>query len=604
MPERVPGSADAHAASGDGTRRAPGRIGAALIAAGLAVHAWFALGADALDSDRALVLLMARHFARGDLSLYFWRQNYMGALEPLLLAPFAWLGWATPRAAAAVGILITGALAAVSVALARRLGAVAWVALLLWALPPAVVAHHHVALYGARLLATLLVVAAFAFALRATSARAWIAAGALTGLAYFGDHIMLVWAVGIGYIAARRRRTAPFALGAVPLVALDTAGALLTPAVHLAGPNDPAGWLDNLGTLVRATLPQLFGLLPARAPGPLFEPEMAVGPRGALWVVCAVPGALALAAVIGTLVHDRRALLRVERGRTEEAPAALALVVVAGLGLFALIGGGGDRWSVRYLVPLWPAISLLAALAVARWPRLWRPAVAALALPALLTLATDPSWPRGGAAEPARVEAAAVGEALARSGARAVWADYWDAYRMALLVGESPPWATLRIIERRSDWAAAATEAHPVAYLVRRADAEVRDRIVAAERSGAARVVGIEEVGRYSLITTERSVPGLVLMNPPPSRARQRAAALAGALAFAAALAGAAGAARLGRSGVRAGRGHQPLTSGPPAERSNPSSSRFRDGHGGGLRGRRPRASCAGPDDDPRRRHD
>ena len=72
----------------------------------------------------------------------------MGALEPLLLTPLALLGWATPTAAALVGIAVTASLAALSVALARRLGAPPWMAILLWAIPPAVVAHHHVALYG------------------------------------------------------------------------------------------------------------------------------------------------------------------------------------------------------------------------------------------------------------------------------------------------------------------------------------------------------------------------------------------------------------------------------------------------------------------------
>ena len=38
---------------------------------GLALHMWFAVGAYALDSDRALVLLMARHFAEGEFSLFF-----------------------------------------------------------------------------------------------------------------------------------------------------------------------------------------------------------------------------------------------------------------------------------------------------------------------------------------------------------------------------------------------------------------------------------------------------------------------------------------------------------------------------------------------------
>lgn len=124
---------------------------ALLAAVGVGVHTWFVWGSDALDTDRALVLLMARHFARGEFSLYFWQQNYMAALEPLILTPLAWLGWATPVVAGLVAVGVTAGMAALCVALTRRMGGVAWMALLLWAVPPAVVVHHHVALYGARL---------------------------------------------------------------------------------------------------------------------------------------------------------------------------------------------------------------------------------------------------------------------------------------------------------------------------------------------------------------------------------------------------------------------------------------------------------------------
>ena len=498
----------------------------ALALAGLAVHGWFALGADALDADRALVLLMARHFAQGDLSLFLWQQNYMAALEPLLLTPLALTGRATPVAAAWVGIGLTAGLAGLCVSLVRRLGGAPWMALLLWALPPAVVVHHHVALYGARLTATLLAVGAFALALRTRTTRGWILTGAILGLAYFGDHLMLTWATGVAYVAARRGRVTPLALGAAPLVVVDTVAALLTPAVHLAGPNDPGGWLANVPLLIGTTLPQLFGLLLGRPPGPLFEEGAAVVPASSYWPFFAVPSALALVALVVTLSRQRRALFGPDAGDGGTATTGLVLVGAAGAALFALIGGGGDRWPVRYLVPLWPAISVLAAVAVARWrPRL-RLAATVVVLPALFTLSADRSWPRGGDGSAARAEAAAVGAAVARSGAGAVWADYWDVYRMALLVGESPRWVTLRIIERRPDWVVEAVRSSPVAYLLRRGDAEVRDRLVEADRQDAARMLSAHEVGRYRLALTDRSVPGLVLIQRPPSRARQHAAAL------------------------------------------------------------------------------
>jgi hypothetical protein len=523
--------------AGAALARREGAALAAIALLGLAVHGWFALGADALDTDRSIVLLMARHFARGDLSLYFWQQNYMGALEPLLLTPLARVGWATPVAAAVVGVLLTAALAWLSVALARRLGGLAWLALLFWAIPPAVVAHHHVALYGARLTATLLVFAALPLALRARTDRAWLAAGALVGLAYFGDHLMIAWGIGVMWIAARRGGLGRFALGALAPVALDTVAAVLTPAIHLAGPNDPSGWLANVPLLFGATLPQLFGLLLGRAPGPLFEPAASLVPTGRLWLLCALPGLAALLALATTLARRWRRLH--QDGTDERALAleALLLVLAAALGLFALVGGGGDRWPVRYLVPLWPAVSVLAAVAAAQWRPRVRGVAALALLPAAFTLAADRSWPRAGDVPAARAEAAAVRDALASVGrVDAVWADYWDAYRMALRLGEDPPWVTLRIIQRLPAQAEAAEAGGPVAYLLRKGDREIADSLARADRNGTSRVRSVVDVGRYSLIVVDRSVPGLVLITSDPTRAWQRLAAAAAGLLFAGAL--------------------------------------------------------------------
>ncbi len=503
----------------------------ALAVMGLVIHLWFVLGADALDSDRALVLLMARDFARGALSIYFWQQNYMASVEPLLLTPFAALGWATPVAAGLVAIGLTAALASLSVRLARRLGGTTWMALLVWAVPPAVVVHHHVALYGARLACTLLAFGAFVWSLRCRRGRAWMGVGALAGLAYACDHLMLPWAIAVMFVAGARGSLTRVALGALVPVVLDTACAVATPAVHLAGPNAPDSWLSNVPLLFGTVLPQLFGLLLSRGPGPVFEPPAGIVPGGALWPALAIPGALALALLFATLVRRRRELFAGQGSDEGVATRALLGACVVGLAVFCLVGGGGERWSVRYLVPLWPAVSIFAALAAARWGERWRPLAAAAVLPAVFTLLADPTWPRAGDGAPAREEAADVAEAVRASGARAVWAEYWDAYRMALLVGESPRWVTLRVIERRPDWVREALDASPVAYLVRREDAEVLGILDGARTQGIRRLDD-RGVGRYRLVVMERAVPRAVLHQHPPDRGWQRVAALSAGLLF------------------------------------------------------------------------
>lgn len=528
-----------------GARRREAALLAGIGALGVAIHAWFALGGDALDTDRALVLLMARAFAEGDFSPYFWAQNYMGALEPLLLTPLAAAGWATPVAAGMVGLALTAALAALSVKVARRLGGARWLVLLLWAVPPAVVVHHHIALYGARLAATVLSLAAFTWALRSPGPRGWVGVGALLGVAWFGDHLMLPWVAATMWVAVARGGLGRLAMGALPLVALDAVAAALTPAAHLSGPNDPGHWLWNLPRLFAVTLPQLFGLLLSRGPSPIFEAPLSVlPPAGWLWPALALPGLAALGALGATLVRRRRELFGEEAGERGMAARALLLACFVALALFTFTGGGGDRWPARYLVPLWPAFSVMAALAAARWPARLRPLAAAAVLPAVFTLAADPAWPRAGDGPPARAEAEAVGETVRESGARAVWADYWDAYRMALLAGDDPPWFAARIIERRPDLARAALEAGPVAYLAHVHDAELLGVLDRASAQGIRRT-GDQTVGPYRFVVLERAAPGVPLIPPPPPRWWQALAAAGAGLLFLGTLAGMALAPRL-----------------------------------------------------------
>ena len=302
-----------------------------LVALGLGVHLWFVAAASALDSDQSLVLLMAQAFAQGRPTVYFWSQNYMAALEPLLLTPFALAGWGSPTAAALVALGLTAILAALSVAMSRRLGGLPWVVLLLWAVPPAVVVHHHVALYGARLAATVLMVLAFWWGMRAASPRTWVAIGILSGAAYFGDHLMLPWAAGVVWLALAQRQLGRFALGALPLVAIDTALAMATPAAHLAGPTRVESWLATAPHLATVVIPQLLGLLPANGPGPIGEPAGVVVPPLWPWLIFAIPGALALVGVLRTLVRRGAALGADQRVQ------ALLLVTVAQLALFLVV---------------------------------------------------------------------------------------------------------------------------------------------------------------------------------------------------------------------------------------------------------------------------
>ena len=494
------------------------------------------LGADALDTDRATVLLMAQDFARGNVSVFFWQQNYMAAFEPLLLTPLAMSGLLTPTSAALVGVGVTAVIVILTLRLGARAGSVLWLLALLWALPSAVVVHHHVALYGARLVATLLALSGFVLALRAERAHEVMAVGFLAGLAYLGDHLMISWAVGIFYVLARRGHLWKAAWGAAPVLLFDTVFSLLAPTVHLSGPNDPGDWLWNPIRLVSQTIPQLFGLIFSRPPTPVFEEIPTLLPTGATWLLFSLPAAVVLAWIAGSFLKRSGDLVGRGTGQRGVLLGGLALTCLMAVGIFFLVGGGGDVWPVRYLVPLWPAVTVLVSTTVGQWTPRRRGLAVLVVLPALYTHLADPSWPHRADAEQARAEAEAVGQALRDTGVEAVWTDYWDTYRLAFLVDEGLPWATTRMLDRRHDWTAAAEAAAPVAYLVRPRDTEIIDALEGRSADSDSRVLREDTVASFRLYVTERSVPGVRRSQGSPSRIRFTAASVGPLLLFAGAL--------------------------------------------------------------------
>jgi 4-amino-4-deoxy-L-arabinose transferase-like glycosyltransferase len=71
-----------------GETRIFGALVLAIIVASLGLKLWFDLGPlGTTDSDEAVAGLMARHLLHGQVALFYWGQQYGGALEPILLAP-------------------------------------------------------------------------------------------------------------------------------------------------------------------------------------------------------------------------------------------------------------------------------------------------------------------------------------------------------------------------------------------------------------------------------------------------------------------------------------------------------------------------------------
>jgi len=204
------------------------------------------------------------------------------------------------------------------------------------------------------------------------------------------------------------------------------------------------------------------------------------------------------------------------------------------VGLYAFTGGGGDPWTVRYLVPLWPPLTIWIAWVLGRWSPLRRLALLGLLLPAAWSLVTSPgTWPpRGDDAARARAEAATVQAALAPHAPSAVWADYWDTYRLSLHLGEPPPWVPLTVIDRRPEVRDRAQETGPAAYLLPGGWVEGQEAVLRGAGASDVAVLADTTVAGYRLVVTERPVSGVVERNPPPSRTRQLAAALGAGLLF------------------------------------------------------------------------
>jgi hypothetical protein len=80
-----------------------------LVAIGWAVR-WPLIhhGTPFYTADMAIIDLMARHFARGEFSIYYWGQNYYGVLDPLLLIPLFKIFGFDPRTSQMLPFLFTG----------------------------------------------------------------------------------------------------------------------------------------------------------------------------------------------------------------------------------------------------------------------------------------------------------------------------------------------------------------------------------------------------------------------------------------------------------------------------------------------------------------
>jgi hypothetical protein len=460
-------------------------VAAVLVVAGaLATHLPYVLAADCLDSDAAVVVLMGRHFAHGEIAPFFWGQRYMGALEAWVLAPFAWFG-SVPLVAACLAALGLTAVQAVCVArIADRAGGQVFVAVLLATTTGAMTAFAQTTLYGGRLAATTLALIALD-AIQAKPRQRAVVAGLLTGLALYGDRLMLVWTIPIALAAYRARVLGRLAAAAIPWVVFERVCFVLTTGPR-PGLAEPGELPRNIGLLLLDGAPMYLGAEWAGARCAPFVPPA----HTMLWVLLSL--GTAIAAVCALVVLGRRM-------RTTSI-ADLALVPLATAGIFVI--GATDTQSVRYLAPAWPALAVLGSIAAARRPALGFAAAAVTAGNMILSVAYDAVHAHGFAAGQAcRADLEATAKALDGAAVQGVWADYWDAYRLGLFMNERLPFAPFGGVDRHPAWTEAVRRSSPVAYLL-------DERAPIAVREALARLASPpRRVGRFDLYTLPRSLP-------------------------------------------------------------------------------------------------
>lgn len=393
------------------------------VAAGLRVGVLRSNSLGALDSDEAVVGLMARHALDGELTAFYWGQSYGGTLEPLLVALSFALAGSGIVALKLVPILLFAVAGLLVWLIGRRTigdrGAV--IAAVLFGIGPAYVVWWSTkerGFYGAVLVLSLVVVLLVLSLREQVTRRDLGLLGLVLGLGWWTNamfaFIALPAVLWLVWRNPRVLRQAWIALvGAALAASLWIREAIVNDFAPLRQGPEPGDdtYLDHLATFFAADLPMALGL---RIPYSLAWPVGEIAGRAVELV--------AVLAVVWALVR--------RRGRPWE-----LLVVVAAVYpfVFAFAPVAAYNLEPRYLFLLAPIIALLAGLALSRHTVLAAAVCAAtlvLSVTGLRALG-DGALISGGTGDIAvPTDAGPALDALAERGVRHARASYWLAYRL------------------------------------------------------------------------------------------------------------------------------------------------------------------------------
>ena len=397
---------------------------------GLAIRIWIlrtpALGY--LDSDEAVPGLMARHFLHGQLSTFYWGQNYGGTFEIALVALAFLIGGSTSVMLGLVPIALSG----VAAILVWRIGcrtigmpAAAFAATLAWVWPAYFVwrSTREYGYYGVLVVCSLaILLLALRLCDRPNPADA-VLLGAAVGIGWWSSlQIALVAIPTLVWLVVRRPaalRYAPLTAAAVAVTASPWVVANVRSSWASLRINPTSGHPHTYGFRLEGffsdTLPTTLGL---RTPFTLqWLPTRALG-------LAALVGLLAAIAIV--LTRRRRSL------------ELLAAVIVPFPFLYALSGYTSYRIEPRYLGMLAPLLALVmtATLTKLRAASLVLIAACALSLTALIALRDAGAMAPGARDVRPPTTVAPLIHLLDQRGITRARADYWIAFRVTFLTNE------------------------------------------------------------------------------------------------------------------------------------------------------------------------
>jgi hypothetical protein len=507
---------------------------ALILAIGAGLRVWLLLGPfSEIDADEAVVGLMAMQ-APGELPAFYWEQQYLGTIEPLVASVvFAVAGGASAAALKLVPAAFSVLFIFLVYLTARPIfgPGPALVSALYLAIPPSFFAAWSVKARGgypeALALGQLCLLAAQRLADTCSMSRSsmlrWSATfGLAAGLALWthplavvmvvagGAYLLLAWRPwSDGWRSARPLWSAfgvaalGLLVGLSPALVHNVANGFPSLRFAAEGGTEPRAAILNLWGLVRYGLPVLVGLAEGTPSRELLLQDWPTRP-GSSWLVTIGLPLLGL----GLVWWYRGALLALVLGGAtpRRRGPALFLMILLLVPPFVAVSRFANLWAEpRYALPIYAAVPLVVAVIFAARMRArvvgWLLLGGLMALN-LFSLATSDyrlSLPTS-AGESTTANRAELIEALRARGIDRIYTDYWLAYPIAFESREAiVPSVWSGGFGRRSSYSHLVFVAPRPAFLFARGtpgDAEFRARL-AALGGGAT----TEEIGVYRLYT-------------------------------------------------------------------------------------------------------